>query len=142
VNLWRLVFETMQYIKDQISHALSNQEELIKMFAAEPDKKLKDRLNIMHLQYVICEKDNDILTGEFLEIMRRIIIEARIYKKENNIPDELDEMEQAIDEMELTQEKLEHRKKVMAKLLKPEILPETEAKAEPKADNSVQLGLF
>jgi hypothetical protein len=135
----------MQYIKNQISHALENQEELIKLFAAEPDKKLADRLNIMHLQYVICEKDNDVLTGEFLEIMRRIVIEARLYKWENNIADELNEIELSITNTQLLQEKQEHRKELLTKLKKPVSNSEPEIeepKTEPKKDNSVQLGLF
>jgi hypothetical protein len=132
----------MQYIKDQISHALANQEELIRMFAAEPEEKLADRLQVIYLQSVVCEKDRDIPTGEFLEIMRRIIIEARLYKWDNNIPDELDEMSQALAAMELAQEKYEHRKKILDKLSKPIIVPEPEQpKEEPKANN-VQLGLF
>ena len=133
----------MQYIKDQISHALENQEELIRMFAAEPEEKLADRLQVIYLQSVICEQDKDVLTGEFLEIMRRIIIEARLYKWDNNIPDELDEMQEALAEMELAQEKYEHRKKLLAKLSKPSISAEPEpAKEEPKVDKNVQLGLF
>lgn len=133
----------MQNIKDQMSHALENQEELIRMFASEPDDKLVDRLNIIQLQSVVCEKDNDVITGEFLEIMRRIIIEARLYKWDNNIPDEIDEMQQALAEMELAQEKYEHRKKLLDKLSKPVIVNESEqSEKEPKIDKNVQLGLF
>jgi len=95
----------MQYIKDEIKHALENQQELIKMFAAETEQKLTERLTIINLQSVICEQEKDILTAEFLEIMRRIIIEARLYKWDNNIPDELNKMEQALAEMDLAQEK-------------------------------------
>ena len=137
------IYWKMQYIKDQISHALENLEELIKVFAAEPEKKLAGRLHIIHLQSVICEESKDELTSEFFEIMRRIIIEARLYKWDNNIPDELDEMEQALADMELAQEKHEHRKKVLDKLSKPKVNePEEEIKPEPKTDNNVQLGLF
>lgn len=133
----------MQYIKDQIAHALAHQEELIQVLASEPDNKLAGRLDIIHLQSVICEKDKDVLTAEFLAIMRRIIIEARLYKWDNNIPDELDEMSEAIAEMELAQEKYEHRKKLLDKLSKPVITIEPGAgKKEPKIDNNVQLGLF
>lgn len=132
----------MQYIKDQIKHALENQEELIKMFAAEPEEKLTDRLQVIYLQSVICEQEKDILTGEFLEIMRRIIIEARLYKWDNNIPDELNEMQETLAQMELAQEKHEHRKKILEKLSKPEITTSEEPREERKTDNSVQLGLF
>ncbi len=133
----------MQYIKDKITHALANQEELITMFAAEPEKKLADRLHIIHLQSVICENEKDEETAEFLSIMRRIIIEARLYKWENNIADELDEIELSITNAELLQEKQEHRKKLLAKLAKPVSTPEIqESQPEQKTDNSVQLGLF
>ena len=133
----------MQYIKDQITHALANQEELIRMFAAEPEKKLADRLHIIHLQSVICENEKDEETAEFLSIMRRIIIEARLYKWDNNIADELNEIELSITNTELLQEKQEHRKKLLAKLAKPVSTPEIqESQPEQKADNSVQLGLF
>ncbi len=129
-------------IKEHIKHAIEHQDELIKMFASEPEEKLIKRLNIIHLQYVICEKQNDAVTGEFLEIMRRIIIEARLYKWDYNIPDEHNEMEQALAEMELAQKKQEHREKILAKHSKSiEIEPE-EIKDIPKTDNSVQLGLF
>ncbi|HTA27931.1 MAG TPA: hypothetical protein VK809_09085 [Bacteroidia bacterium] len=130
----------MQYIKDQISNALENQEELIKVFAAEPEKKLADRLHIIHLQSVICQSEKDEETAEFLSIMRSIIIEARLYKWDNNIADEVDE---TLVEIELAQEKHEHRKKLLEKLVKPKIPTEIiESKAEPKTDNTVQLGLF
>lgn len=133
----------MQYIKDQISHALANQEELIRMFASEPEDKLSDRLHVIYLQSVICEQEKDVLTSEFLAIMRRIIMEARLYKWDNNIPDELDEMSEAIAEMELAKRKYEHRKKLLDKLSKPVITIEPGAgKKEPKIDNNVQLGLF
>lgn len=133
----------MQRIKDQIKHALENQEELVKLFAAEPDEKLADRLNIIHLQSVICEQNKDVQTGEFFEIMRSIIIEARLYKWDNDIPDELNEMQEALAAMELAQEKYEHRKKLLAKLSKPAISSEPELpKEEPKVDKNIQLGLF
>ena len=133
----------MQYIKDQISHALENQEELIKVFAAEPEKKLMDRLHIIHLQSIICQNEKDEETAEFLSIMRRIIIEARLYKWDNNIADELNEIELSITNTELLQEKQEHRKILLAKLAKPEIKREIEeTKPEAKADTIVQLGLF
>ena len=130
----------MQYIKDQIRHALENQEELIKVFAAEPEKKLADRLHIIHLQSIICQNEKDEETAEFLSIMRRIIIEARLYKWENNIADEVDE---TLATMKLAQEKHEQRKKLMAKLVKPGIKVDIqETNEEPTKDNSVQLGLF
>jgi hypothetical protein len=145
----------MQYIKDQIKHALENQEELIKVFAAEPEKKLADRLHIIHLQSVICENEKDEETAGFLEIMRRIVIEARLYKWENNIADEVDETlaelkivntidyQQNREQIELAQEKHEHRKKLLAKLAKSEIKSQIgEQQTEPKKDSSVQLGLF
>jgi hypothetical protein len=130
----------MQYIKNQISHALENQEELIKVFAAEPEKKLAGRLHIIHLQSIICENEKDEETAEFLSIMRRIIIEARLYKWDNNIPDEVDE---TLVEIELAQEKHEHRKKLLAKLKKAIVPHEPEQiNPEPKTDINVQLGLF
>lgn len=132
----------MQYIKDQISHALKNQEELIKVFAAEPEKKLAGRLHIIHLQSIISQNEKDEETAEFLSIMRRIIIEARLYKWENNIADEVDEISQSLAESGLAQEKQEHRKKVLAKFTNLTISEPKENKIENKNDNSVQLGLF
>jgi hypothetical protein len=58
------------------------------------------------------------------------------------IADELNEMEQALEEMSLVQGKQEHRKKLLAKLSKPEITSHEQPIEERKADNSVQLGLF
>lgn len=133
----------MNHIKDQIKHAIENQEELIKMFAKEPDKKLLDRIRINHLLYALAEKANNEEAGEFLNIMERIIAEARLYKWDNNVPDEIDEMEQTLAEMDLAHEKHERRNKLLAKLNKPVIPPEPEqSSSEPKTDNNVQLGLF
>lgn len=137
----------MQYIKDQISHALANQEELIKVFASEPDNKLAGRLDIIHLQSVICEKDKDVLTAEFLAIMRRIIIEARLYKWTHNIPDELNEAEQLAEEMKLAQEKHKERNQKLRKLnIKAESAetkyPVAAENENNKGAESLQLGLF
>lgn len=132
----------MNPIKIQIKEALENAEEWIKFYATEPEKKLQKRLRINHLQYAIAEKDKDEKALELLNIMERIIIEARIYKAEHNIPDELSEMEQALEQMELAQEKQEHRKEVLAQYNKQMVDEPTKTEPEPKTDNSVQLGLF
>ncbi len=137
----------MQYIKDQIKHAIENQDELIEMFAAEPEGKLVERLNIIHLQSVICEKNNDIVTGEFFEIMRSIIIQARIYKWDNNIPDELNELSETLAEMDLAQKKHEERNKLFKKqeknkrAIEPEAYPET-SDIEQRRDSNIQFDLF
>jgi hypothetical protein len=114
-----------------------------KVFAAETEKKLAGRLNIIHLQSIICQNEKDEETAEFLSIMRRIIIEARLYKWDNNIADELGEIKLSVATTELLHEKHEHRKKVLEKLSKPIVSYEPqETKPEPQTDNSVQLGLF
>ena len=121
------------------------------MYASEPDKKLVRRLNIIHLQSVICEKENDILMSEFFEIMRQIIIEARLYKWDNNIPDELNDMEKALAEMELMEKKEKARTKALKKteekaatspekVTKPQNIQKENEPPERNADE--QLSLF
>lgn len=137
----------MQYIKDQIAHALAHQEELIQVLASEADNKLAGRLDIIHLQSVICEKDKDVLTAEFLAIMRRIIIEARLYKWTHNIPDELNEAEQLAAEMKLAQEKHKERTQKLKKLNIKAESAETKHPVRAESENnkgaeSLQLGLF
>ena len=132
----------MQQIKDKIKHAIEHQEELIKMFATDPDKKLEEQLNIIHLQVLVCEQNKDEEAGEFFAIMKHIIIAARIYKWDFKIPDREDEMAQEIAEIDLAQEKHEHRKSLLAKLSKPILTEPLEPKREAKTDTSGQLDLF
>ncbi|MGP8214990.1 MAG: hypothetical protein ACLQQ4_05455 [Bacteroidia bacterium] len=153
----------MHPIEIQIKQALENSEEWIKFYATESEKKLIKRLRINRLQYAIAEKDNDERTGELLNIMERIIIEARIYKDENNIPDTPSEIELALAESEMMLEKegernetLRPMKQVQARQAQGDKTEEQKEilnvsihsvidsgpKAEPQNDADSQLSLF
>ncbi len=70
------------------------------MLAALPDKELAIKLDLLHIQSEIAYKTKNTGSLELLEIWRTQIIDARIYKMENNIPDAPNEIEEAIADIE------------------------------------------
>ncbi|MCC6690272.1 MAG: hypothetical protein IT235_01945 [Bacteroidia bacterium] len=102
----------MNPIEYKIQQATKNFDEWVSLYASESKEKLKKRLHINHQQYLFAEKMKDEKAGEFLNIMERIIIEARTYKAENNIPDTLSEIEKAIADVETVIVKSEDRMEI------------------------------
>lgn len=90
----------MNPTQQKINLAQEKSIEWIKFLATKSDKDLKKRLETNDLQFFIAEKKKDELAGELLNIMERIIIQARIYKAEHKIPTVISEIELAIADIE------------------------------------------
>lgn len=82
----------------RIQKALLNADENIAILATMPDKKLSEKLDAIHLQSEIAVQKRMDSSIELLEIWRSQVIEARIYKAENNIADSPSEIEVVIKE--------------------------------------------
>jgi len=88
----------MEATQQKIQEAIVNSNEWIAFLAAKSDKDLERRLGINQLQFAEAYKNKQEDVCELLELMRRLIIEARIYKEEYNIPDSLNDIELAMAE--------------------------------------------
>lgn len=97
----------------KIQEAIENSAEWIKVLATKSDNDLERRLGINELLYQQAYKNQHADVCELMELMRRIIIEARIYKDENNIATLPNEMELAIAETEHVIVKTEQRQGVL-----------------------------
>lgn len=130
----------------RIRNAIKNWDEYVAILATMSDKKLSKKLDIINMQSVIAHKKKITSSVELLEIWWRQVVEARIYKAENNIPDVPSEIELALAEMEQFEEKVEKRKEVITspKQTETEIETEnwTEEEEKPKPNNDSQLSLF
>jgi len=80
--------------------ALNNWDSYVTQLATMPDSKLEEKLETIHLQSEIAIQKRMESSIELLEIWRSQVIEARIYKAENNIPDSPNEMGLAIKDIE------------------------------------------
>ena len=129
----------------QIRQALEREEEYIARMATFPDKKLAKHLDIIHKQSVIAEKEKLTSCIQLLEIWRGQVIQARIYKAENNIPDVPTDMELAIADMESFEEKVEQRQEIL-KEARTKVTETEEEKSQEEEKNSPdkpeQLSLF
>jgi hypothetical protein len=118
--------------------AVDNAEENILYLAGLPDKELSKRLDIIHIQSELAMQTNNFDSLELLKVWRSQVIEARIYKAENEIPDALNEIEIAIADVETVFAKAEERQIIIEgtqtnqKVYKPKI----------KEDNEDQMSLF
>lgn len=126
---------------ERIQHDKENAEANIELMAAWPHKKLSERLELVNIQSAIAEQKRDEAALELLEIWRSQLIEARIHKYENNIPDAINEIREAIDDIETVVAQIEERNEIL--------LEETSVgKARSKqikqtgASQETQLGLF
>ena len=118
--------------------AVDNAEENILYLAGLPDKELSKRLDIIHIQSELAMQTKNFDSLELLKVWRIQVIEARIYKAENEIPDTPNEIELAIADIETVFAKAEERQIIIEstqtnqKVYKPKI----------KEDNSDQTSLF
>jgi len=122
----------------RIQLALDNWDNYVSQLASMPDKELAKKLDLIHLQSEIAERTKNVESLELLDIWQRQVVEARIIKAENNIPDAPNEIELAIADIETTVAQTEERK---------EIIEETFAnpparKPKIQEDNSSQTSLF
>ena len=121
----------------KIQEALQNANKWIAFLATRPDADLVRRLDTNGFQYEIAYKNNDEKLCEFMEIMRRILIEARIYKDEHQIPDEISEISLAVSKMEHITVQEEERQEVLQSFRSQRI-----SKPKIQEDNSNQISLF
>jgi hypothetical protein len=125
-------------IDTRIQNCIDNHDEYVAKMATMPDKELIKKLDLVHIQSQIAEQTKNIGSLELLEVWRTQIIEARILKAENNIPDALNEIEIAVADIETTVALAEERQ---------EIIESTQSyqkvyKSKIKEDNQDQMSLF
>ncbi|MFN7792053.1 MAG: hypothetical protein ACK5NM_05835, partial [Cyclobacteriaceae bacterium] len=77
----------------RIRDCIDNHERYVAMMATLPDRELAKKLELVHIQSEIAEKTRNTASLELLEVWHNQIIEARIYKAENEIPDAPKEIE-------------------------------------------------
>ena len=123
----------------QMRQALENAEATINYLAGLPDKILSEKLDTVHIQMVLAAEKKNTPALELLEIWRSQIIEARIYKAENDIPDAPNEIELAVADVETFTAKAEERQELLKEFSTP--LKQTIQKVQ-KEKNDNQLELF
>ncbi|MDO8999696.1 MAG: hypothetical protein Q7W45_08025 [Bacteroidota bacterium] len=122
----------------RLKEAIENAEANVLFLAGLPDKELSNRLDLVHIQMELAEQKRNTDSLELLEVWRSQLIEARIYKAENEIDDVPNEIELAIDDIETVVAKTEEREEIIEgaqtyqKVYKQKI----------KEDNSDQISLF
>lgn len=130
----------------RIRQAKERAEEYVAYLATMPDKELEKKLDIIHKQSVIAEKEKNTSSLELLEIWRNQIIQARILKIENNIPDTPRAIDIALAEMEAQKEKSEQRQEILNEARTTVIANEVKQSQEEEEKNSPdkpeQLSLF
>ncbi len=114
-------------ISIRIKDCIDNHDKYVEILATKSDKELAKRLNLVHIQMELADKAKNTGSLELLEIWRTQIIEARIYKAENNITDVPSEIELAIADMETFTAKTEKRQ---------EILPDGQGAAHLEPDSA------
>ncbi len=126
--------------ESQIKEALNHAEANIAYLATLPDSALAEKLDAIHLQSVIAEQKNLTPSLELLEIWRAQIIQARIYKAENDIPDSPGEIALAIADIETKIAVTEERQQALNELAEP--TRSTRPAKPQQQENESQLSLF
>ena len=124
----------------QIHQALENAEANIAYLATLSDNALTEKLDTVHQQMQLAERQKNSAAIELLETWRTQIIQARIHKAENKISDSPSEIELAIADIETYIDAAEERKEVFAEASQSVSPREKEQKQIP--DEPEQLSLF
>lgn len=124
----------------RIKDCLDNHEEYVAIMATLPDKELAKKLNLVHIQMEMAEQKKNTASLELLEIWHHQIIEARIFKAENKIPDAPNEIELAIANIETFVAISEQRQAALSNL--KQITQQAQPKVRQQLDNDSQLSLF
>jgi hypothetical protein len=90
----------MNALDIKIKEARDRSEEWIAFLATCNDKRLSKKLRINRTQQVHATEQENEKAYTYLRMMEEIIIQARIYKEENNIEDQLDELEENVKNIE------------------------------------------
>ena len=101
---------------ERIKQVKQNAETNIELMATWPHKKLSERLELVNIQSEIAEQKRDTEALDLLEVWRAQLIEARIHKYENNIPDAGNEIQEAIADIETVTAKLEKRQEILSEV--------------------------
>ena len=126
-------------ISIRIKDCIDNHERYVAIMASMPDKELAKKINMVHIQMELAEKKRNTSSLELLEIWHHQIIEARIFKAENKIPDAPNEIELAIADIETFVNKSENRSEILTS--KDVSIKKTIKQTEHKEDDN-QLSLF
>ena len=127
----------------RIQAALQNSDAYISILATLPDKKLAEKLDVIHLQSKTAVEKRADATVELLEIRRSQVIDARTFKAENNIPDAPDELAMMMEEIEHVEVKSNRRTRILEKSEDSKIFePEMNDDTGPEHDSGEQLSLF
>lgn len=124
----------------RIRLALENWDAYVAQLATMSDKKLVEKLEVINMQSVIAQEKNMVSSSELLEIWWRQVVEARIYKAENNIFDVPNEIELAIADIETFVSKTEVRREIMNDFSKP--VKQSRPKVPRQQDDDCQFTLF
>ena len=136
----KLLKEVQMNDNKRLQDCIDNYGEYVSRLAGFSDKELAIKLDLIQAQSEIAFKNNISSSIELLEIWRRQVIEARIYKAENNIPDAPNEIDLALADIEIISDKAEKRKEVLDNFIEPEKNQAIEGKIQK--DNYTQLSLF
>ena len=123
----------------RIQKALDNWDAYVEQLATMSDERLSDKLDVINMQSKIAHEKNITSSIELLEIWWRQVVDARIYKAENNIPDAPNEIELAIADIETVVVRSEERKDIYTEATKPVQQSRQQSKIQPDND---QLSLF
>ncbi len=126
--------------EERIQLAKENAEANIELMAGWSHKKLTERLELVNMQSVLAEQKKDSATLDLLEVWRSQLIAARIHKQENNIPDALNEIQEAIADIETVVAQAEERKEILEEENFPE--PTRRKIQSEKSSEDIQLPLF
>jgi hypothetical protein len=123
----------------RIQDCIENHERYVSILAGLPDKELAVKLDLIHIQSEMAERRKNTASLELLEIWRSQVIEARIYKAENNIPDSPNEIEMVIADIETVVARSEERIEIIDEFIKPAKV--NRAREEKKEDEN-QMRMF
>ena len=90
----------MQAIDYRILEVKEKSAEWIAFLATCDNDKLSKKLRINRIQQVHATEQENEKAYTYLRMMEEVIIHARIYKEENNIEDQLDELEENVKDIE------------------------------------------
>jgi hypothetical protein len=124
----------------QIREALENADKNVELLATMPDYELAEKLDSVHIQMELAGEKKNTAALELLEIWRSQIIDARIYKAENNIADAPNEIELAIADIETVVTKTEERADILNEFSNP--IKQSRPRVQSQQNNDSQLSLF
>ena len=122
----------------RIKECIDNYDSTVAYFTSLPDKELAKRIDLVHIQLELAGEKKNTSAIELLEIWRAQLIDARILKAENNIPDAPDERKMAIADIETIIAKAEER----AETFTDENPAQPQRKPKVIEDDKDQLSLF